>query len=80
MPFSGYSYCSMAVSTTAYSFTLLGLLPIVPLVQWQRLLALKETEQNRCLLTHLSTETEPVPKMPCSLVFRIPDNGQSSET
>jgi hypothetical protein len=37
----------------------------------------KGTRQNGCLPTHLRTETYPVSETLCSLVCRIPDNGQS---
>jgi hypothetical protein len=40
----------------------------------------KGTQQSRCLPSHLSAETKPVSETSCSLVFRIPDSGQSSKT
>jgi hypothetical protein len=39
------------------------------------------TQQSRSLPPpHLRTETDPVSETLCFLVFRIPDDGQSSET
>jgi hypothetical protein len=39
----------------------------------------KGTQQNGCLPTHLRTETDSVSETLCSLVFRIPHNGQSKK-
>jgi hypothetical protein len=38
------------------------------------------TQQSRCLPTHLRTETNPVSETLYSLVFRIPDDGQSPKS
>jgi hypothetical protein len=37
-------------------------------------------EENRCLPSHLRPETDSVSETLCSLVFRIPDDGQSPKT
>jgi hypothetical protein len=37
----------------------------------------KGTQQCRCLLPHLRTETDPVSETLCFLVFKIPDDGQN---
>jgi hypothetical protein len=40
----------------------------------------KGTNKVSCLSPHVRTETDPISEMSCSLVFRIPDNGQSPKT
>jgi hypothetical protein len=67
-------------SVHALSQLLLHIFLVAVIVTWVVLTEISsfyETQKGRCLPPHLRTETDPVSKTLCCIVFRIPDEGQS---